>query len=105
MNAALFDRQAVLGPILYPQLAQVLALDSEPFTACLANPETRRRVQRDAREARQYGISGTPGFLLGRFQGERMEVARVATGYADFATFAREIDRLLADPTSTEPAR
>lgn len=98
MNEALFARQAQLGAALYPQLAQQLALDGGRFNTCMASPDTRRRVQRDAREAQQFGITGTPGFLLGRYDGERLEVARSATGFADYETFAREIEQLLAGP-------
>jgi len=98
MNEALFVRQAQLGTALYPQLAQQLALDAGRFKACTASPDTRRRVQRDAREAQQFGITGTPGFLLGRYDGQRLEIARAATGFADFDTFAREIEQLLSGP-------
>jgi protein-disulfide isomerase len=102
MNEALFANQAALGAALYTRLAQELALDGERFRSCTADPATRRLVQRDARDARRFGIQGTPGFILGRSAGAGVQVERIARGFADFDTFAREIDALLGH-TGTKP--
>lgn len=98
MHDALFADPAQLAPALYPRLAQQLALDGGRFRGCVADPATRTQVEGDVREARHYGLDSTPSFLLGRYDGERLEIERIARGLADFATFAREIDALLAAP-------
>lgn len=104
MNEALFANQARLGTDLYARLAQALALDIERFKACVGNPLTHQRVQRDAGDARRLGINSTPTFVLGRYDGERMQVVRQARGFVDFDTLARELDELLAAPASSSHA-
>jgi protein-disulfide isomerase len=100
MNEALFARQPELGDALYRELARNLKLDRDRFEACSHDPATRRRVDRDVREAAVYGVTGTPSFMLGRYENGRMEVRRVARGYVDFDGFAREIEQLLAEPAA-----
>ena len=45
-------------------LAEELDLDVGEFDACYADDDTRDLVQDMASEARSFGLSGTPGFLL-----------------------------------------
>jgi len=96
MNEALFANQPKLGADLYERLAQTLALDGDRFRQCQHNPATRQAVQRDAQDAGRYGLNSTPSFILGRVDGDRVEIHRVARGFADFETFAREIEAVLA---------
>ena len=46
------------------RFAAAAGLDSAAFTACLANPETRAAVQRDAAEGEALGLNSTPGFFV-----------------------------------------
>ena len=96
MNEALFAQQSALAPALYPRLAEALGLDGARFRQCRDDPETAQRVRRDVRDVDGYELSATPTFLLGRYDGTRIEIRNVARGYADFDTFARAIDGLLA---------
>lgn len=96
MNAALFANNRVLGAALYGQLARALKLDVDKFDTCVQSPLSRRRVQMGAQEAKRYGLSATPSFILGRSEKGRVAIHRTASGFADFETFAREIDSLLA---------
>ncbi len=96
MNAALFANNRTLGTALYGQLAQALKLDVEKFDTCVQNPLSRRRVQMGAQEAKRYGLSATPSFILGRFDKGKVAIHRTASGFTDFETFSREIDSLLA---------
>lgn len=98
MNEALYARQSELGPALYTRLAGSLELNGERFKRCFDDPATQRLVRRDAHEAAGYDISATPTFLLGRYDGARVEIRSVAKGFADFDGFARAIDALLAEP-------
>jgi protein-disulfide isomerase len=103
MNEALFANQARLGPALYARLAEGLGLDVEAFKACVGNFLTQQLVQRDADDAHRIGINSTPTFVLGRYDGERMQVVREARGFVDFDTLARELDELLAAPPLGNP--
>lgn len=98
MNEALFANQPQLGADLYQRLSRALALDDARFRECQRDPATRAAVQRDAEDAGRYGLQATPSFILGRVDGERVEIHRVARGYADTDAFAREIEALLAAP-------
>jgi len=98
MNAALFTNQEKLSPQLYSGLAKTLGLDTGRFEECRADPATALTVQRDAGEARRFGVNSTPGFLIGRREGERMRVESVGHGFATYAAMAQELDRLLATP-------
>lgn len=101
MNEALYAQQSELGPALYPRLAASLGLDGGRFKRCLGDPATQQRVRRDAREAAGYDVNATPTFLLGRYDGTRVEIRGIARGFADFETFARAIDKLLAESRAT----
>ena len=96
MNEALFANQSKLGTGLYTRLAQTLALDGKQFRECQQDFATRQAVQRDVLDAGRYGLQSTPSFILGRVDGDRVEIHRVARGFADFETFAREIEQLLS---------
>lgn len=102
MNEALFANQTTLGPALYAQLAERLMLDRERFEACSQDPATRRQVLRDAQDARRFDIHATPSFILGRFDGQGLRVARIASGFTDYPTFVREIEALLAETAKPE---
>lgn len=102
MNALLFAHHDKLEATLYLQLAQTLGLEVEAFKKCMQQPAMRQAVQRDQNQARGLNINATPSFLIGRMQGERMLIERVASGFVDFATLSSEIDKLLADGTSVK---
>lgn len=103
MNAALFAHYRELGSELYERLVQTLNLDIDKFGACIQSPLSGKSVQMDVQEARRYGLKSTPSFILGRSDKGRVEIHRTASGFADFETFAREIDSLLATtPASGE---
>lgn len=98
MNELLFANQAKLAAALYPKLAETLALDVESFKTCTQDPALRVAIERDQKQAHGLGVNATPGFLIGRMQGDRMLVKLVANGFADFATLSSELDKLLAAP-------
>lgn len=100
MNEALFANQARIGAELYDRLGQSLQLNVDEFRQCRQNPGTRQKVLRDVSDAQRYGLQSTPSFILGRVEGDRVEIHRVARGFADFETFSREIESLLATTTT-----
>lgn len=94
MVDALYAEQARLGHALYTALAGKLGLDRERFGQCLGAEAPERAVRRDLAQARRLGVRATPTFVLGRLDGERVLVERVAAGIPAFEAFAREIDAL-----------
>jgi predicted DsbA family dithiol-disulfide isomerase len=99
MNEALFANQKRLGAELYAQLAEKLALNPESFSACLMDPRTQQRVQRDLNDARRLRMNSTPSFVLGRCDGKNMQVALEIRDDVDFDALAFELELLLAAPT------
>jgi protein-disulfide isomerase len=94
MHDRLFASQTKLGAELYQQQARELKLDMEKFSACLNNRRHHREIQRDISEGRQLGVTGTPTVLLGKIEGDVMQVSRLAKGVPAFALFEQEIRKL-----------
>jgi protein-disulfide isomerase len=46
------------------KMATAAGLDAAKFTSCLANPEAKAAVQRDATQGEALGLSSTPGFFI-----------------------------------------
>ncbi len=46
------------------RLATTAGLDTGSFSSCLANPEAKAAVQRDATQGEALGLSSTPGFFI-----------------------------------------
>ncbi len=94
MHEALYANNGRLSPTLYPQLGRELDLDNTKFTTCLADAASEQAVMRDVAEAQRLNITGTPSFVLGIIEGNRLNVVRVARGAPSFETFAEEIEKL-----------
>ncbi len=95
MHGALFNSQGKLGPKLYSAKAQELGLNIEDFESCLADPAQVEKVNNDMVYGQSLGIRGTPHFLVGRVEGDRIvDVTRV-NGARPFQAFATAIDSLL----------
>lgn len=99
MHRALFITPNQLSAALYRNLAQELKLDQAKFSACLNNPQREREVMRDMEEATRLGITGTPSFLVGKIQGEKLTMMSLAKGVVNMAAFAKEIDSLRSATT------
>lgn len=60
----LFENQDKLGQDLYKKTAQELGVNMERLTKDLESEEVAHRVESDIEEAKRFGFTGTPGFLL-----------------------------------------
>jgi predicted DsbA family dithiol-disulfide isomerase len=60
----LFENQRTMNRDTMVAAAGELGIDGEAFTACIDAGVHRARVQADMKEARSFGITGTPGFLV-----------------------------------------
>lgn len=94
MADALYAEQARLGGALYAALAARLGLEGERFGTCLGAEGAEGAVRRDVAAARRLGVRVTPTFVLGRLEGDRVRVERMAAGVPSFEQFAREIEAL-----------
>jgi protein-disulfide isomerase len=63
MDAALYANQGARRPV--DALARDLGLDVERFQACLAAPETTRRLEADVNAGLRAGVRATPSFVIG----------------------------------------
>ncbi|NBX15978.1 MAG: DsbA family protein [Proteobacteria bacterium] len=87
MHHALFDNYRTLGNPLYKELAGKLSLDVPKFESCLKDPKMEAEVLRDAAEAQNLGVNGTPAYFVN---------GRKLGGAVDRAEFSRLIDAELA---------
>ncbi|NDJ35338.1 MAG: DsbA family protein [Chloroflexi bacterium] len=58
------DPQAFSSIADYASLADDLGLDTEEFTVCLEEGRYRSEIANDARDATNYGVTGTPTFFI-----------------------------------------
>jgi protein-disulfide isomerase len=86
MHDRIFADQANLSPERYREYARELGLDLARFDRDVADAATRQRIEADAAEADQLGVTGTPAFFVnGRF----------VSGAVPFETFRALIDEEL----------
>ena len=101
MHDRLFASQQAFEP--WTAHAQAVGIDGAKFDACLASGKFDAEIRRQMGEARKAGVTGTPGFLIGRTEpgGTQVKVLAVLKGAKPFADFKTELDRLLseADPS------
>ena len=103
MHDRLFSSQQALEP--FAPHATAVGIDAAKFEACLASGKFDAEIRRQMGEARKAGVTGTPGFLIGRTEpgGTQVKVLSVLKGAKPFADFKAEFDRLLSegDPPRT----
>ena len=82
----LFANQRSLSQETMVAQAGVLEMDTELFTACIDQKTYTNKVKDDMKEARSFGFTGTPGFLIN---------GRAVTGAQPLETFEAIIDEEL----------
>jgi protein-disulfide isomerase len=87
MHNELFENHRNLSSALYKDLAGKLSLDMQKFETCLKDPKMEAEVLRDAAEAQNLGVNGTPAYFVN---------GRKLGGAVDKAEFSRLIDSELA---------
>src|SRR5262245_39157847 len=97
MHDRLFASQTALEP--WTPHAEAIALDVPKFEQCLASGKFDQEIRRDIDEARKVGVTGTPGFMIGRTEpgSSKVKVLAVLKGAKAFADFKAELDRLLEE--------
>lgn len=100
MHDRLFLNPARLDPATLRGHATALQLDVAAYDACLADGAA-DKVRADGAGAAAVGVSGTPGFLLGRVEPDgRVKVTQRMSGASPFAAFQAALDALLADASN-----
>ena len=92
MHQALFANP--LRDALYPELARKLKLDEQKFSACLKDTAPRQAIYRDVQEARRLGISGTPSFVVGRIEGNKLIAMGISKGMPSFEAIIQQVEVL-----------
>lgn len=100
MHDRLFANQRVLFDQNLRAWGAEIGLDRAQFDDCLAGRMT-ARVRTHMEEAREFGITGTPAFLIGRLAGQgRVEVTDRIAGTRPVADFQQILGRLLNATTN-----
>jgi len=104
MHDRLFANQQAFEP--WNAHAEAVGIDTAKFESCLAGGKYDAEIRRQAAEAGKAGVTGTPGFLIGRTEpnSNKMKILAVLKGARPFADFKAELDRQLADADKPAPA-
>lgn len=94
MRTVLFTNAKQLEAERLPRYAQIIGLDQDAFDACLSSDRHLAQIDADIRDASEAKITGTPTFVVGRADGDRVQGRRII-GARDYQVFAAEIDKLL----------
>jgi len=75
----------------FEQFAEELDLDSDTFNTCLESGKYLDEVQKDFNDGVSYGVTGTPGFIIGN---EKIGYTKMS-GAQPYSVFQQLFDRLL----------
>jgi protein-disulfide isomerase len=102
MHDRLFQSPGPLldNPAALATHAQALQLDLQKLSACLKTEKWSGPIRRISANARQFGLHGTPSFLIGRLNesGEVLNATKVVVGAESFAEFRTNLDEFVAAP-------
>lgn len=104
MVDAVFHDQERLGADLYRELAGRFGLDIAAFEACQQDPAQQASIQASVGEGAALGIEGTPTFLIGRIEGDRLVDALTVVGAQPFPALAQVIESFLDTPVPAKTA-
>ena len=93
-----------LGDQAIADYAKKLNLDTGKFQTCLASKKYEAEIAKDISEANRAGITGTPGFVLGKTPKDGTMKGVKISGAQPYASFAARINKLLAAQKSPTPS-
>jgi protein-disulfide isomerase len=94
LRDALYTNAALPNDDAIKKAVESLALDAKGFQACLDSDKYKTEVQKDASEAANLQISGTPTFVLAKSAKDKLDGVRIV-GAQPFSAFQAAIDSLL----------
>lgn len=75
-----------------------IGLKTSKFDSCLESGKFADQVEKDANDGQAVGIKGTPGFVVGKVDRDKMTVTgKIVSGAFPYNTFKDQIDALLTD--------
>ena len=83
--------------------AEELQLGMDPFQSCLASEKYKTEINKDIADANSVGITGTPGFIVGRTPTDGTLEGIKIKGAQSYAAFAARINKLLANGKGPSP--
>ena len=97
MHDRLFGNQQTLAPAQLPAHAAAAGLDASAFQQCVASGKFTTKIRKDMSDAMALGITGTPGFVVGKTVAGSpvIKVEAFLSGAKPMAAFKFEIDKLL----------
>ena len=95
MREGLFARNADLSATNIFLAARAVSLDMAKFQTCFEGKTSEPGIKLDSQEASAAGITGTPSFVLGKPDGDKLK-GLVIVGAQPLTTFEAEIQKLLA---------
>jgi protein-disulfide isomerase len=82
---------------LFRNQALALGADAAKYDACIADPATKAKVEKDLQDGAALGVRGTPAFFLYKMKdGQPVGDPKPLSGALPFAQFGPVIDALLA---------
>ena len=94
MRGMLFRNNAKLDDASIRTYAEAVGLDTAAFESCMEAGRNMQAMERDGASAQKLRITGTPTFIIGPSDGDRLS-GRVIVGAQAIAVFRSEIQRLL----------
>jgi len=99
MHDVMFQNQGALMQDNLKGFARDMKLDLEAFNACLDEGKYAKKVEADVTAGSAVGVTGTPGFFIGKKKQDGTMVATFLKGAQPAAAFSQVIDRLLEEKT------
>lgn len=95
MHDALFEGGGKLNPDDVLGYASSIGLQEGSFKTCLTSGKFNNDIKQDVQDARSAGIRGTPAFVIGLTNEDRVSGTLIA-GTRPFSAFKSEIDKLIS---------
>lgn len=94
MHDKLFET-GKLTPNDLSSYAQGLGLDMKKFEECMKDPAIEAEINGDVEASREYGIRGTPSFIIGKNKGGKTFTGEIVRGALPFSNFQKVIEKYL----------
>ena len=79
------------------KIAQDLGVDMTKYNACVTNKDFKSRVDADFSAGQAAGVTGTPGFVVGKLDSNGNVTGKLVEGAYPYATFQGLIDQMLSE--------
>lgn len=97
MHDVMFTNQGALKPDNLRDFARTMQLELDAFNACLDGGKYAQTVGTDVTAGSAAGVTGTPGFFIGKSRKDGMISATAMKGALPASAFSQVIDRLFEE--------